>query len=378
MYMSTESLIHGPDGHEHGPGFDSKASRETRLHTIRRQAELHGRVASTGIRADGAPLPVASAETGYYGIPLLKRPQWSWEVPLYFFTGGAAGAASIISACAHATGADEKLIRDARWLAAIAGAVSPPLLIADLGMPRRFLNMMRVFKVQSPMSVGSWTLLAFSSSAAWLAFMEAAKNRNGDVHGLAVRVLTNASEFLAAASGLVLSTYTGVLLGATAVPVWNEHRSMLPIHFAASGLNSAVSILELRGHSSPALNALGVLSAATETVIGARIELNQRRATSPLKRGRSGWLTRIGGLLSGPLPLALRLIAGVSSNGRSVKLKRAAAVSSIAGSLLTRYAWLAAGKASAENPTIPLALDHEATPPRALNDRLGESAQRSA
>src|SRR5581483_2525019 len=97
------------------------------------------------IRPQGAPFPKASPETGYYGIPLLKPPQWKPEVPLYFFVGGAAGAAAVIDAIGHYTGADAKLVRDARWIAAAGAVISPALLIADLGRPERFLAMMRVF-----------------------------------------------------------------------------------------------------------------------------------------------------------------------------------------------------------------------------------------
>jgi hypothetical protein len=39
-----------------------------------------------------------------------------------------------------------------------------------------------------------------------------------------------------------------VLIGATAVPVWSRNVSLLPIHFGASELGTAVSILELLGH----------------------------------------------------------------------------------------------------------------------------------
>ena len=82
--------------------------REAKLHELRREAERNGRVARQGIRAAGAPLPPnarvdarvdarASAENGYYGVPLLKVPAWTWEIPVYFFTGGFAGAAAGIA-----------------------------------------------------------------------------------------------------------------------------------------------------------------------------------------------------------------------------------------------------------------------------------------
>src|SRR5690242_10894147 len=104
--------------------------------------------------------------TTYYDVPLLKPPVWTWEVPTYFFVGGAAGGAAVIGAIAQITGTNGSLARDARWLAAAGAPISAALLTADLGRPERFINMLRVFKPQSPMSIGSWTLTAFSAASA--------------------------------------------------------------------------------------------------------------------------------------------------------------------------------------------------------------------
>jgi formate-dependent nitrite reductase membrane component NrfD len=277
----------------------------------------------------------------YYGLPLLKPPVWTWEIPAYFFVGGAAGAAAVIAAAARLSGGRDDLARDARWIAAVGGAVSPPLLIADLGRPERFLNMLRVFKLQSAMSVGAWTLVAFSSAAAASAGADLVERATDG--RVPVRVIGNAAEALAAASGLVLSTYTGVLIGATAIPAWSENVKVLPIHFGASGVATAVSILELLGHRDRALNVLGAGAAAIETLIGASLELRDSEALVPLKNDWTGAVTRVGGVLSGPLPLALRLMAG-----RSPAARKAAAISAIMGSLLTRVGWLSAGRYSVE------------------------------
>ena len=95
-----------------------------------------------------------------------------------------------------------------------------------------------------------------------------------------------------------------------------------------------MSFLQLAGHGNdPGLHRLGIASAVAETVVGARIEIQSKPALRPLKEGGSGWLTRAGGLLAGPLPLALRLLAGRSDSPRSANLRRAAA---IAGSFITR------------------------------------------
>jgi formate-dependent nitrite reductase membrane component NrfD len=277
----------------------------------------------------------------YYGVPLLKPPVWTWEVPAYFFVGGAAGAAAVIAAAARLSGGRDHLVRDARWIAAVGGAIAPPLLIADLGRPERFLNMLRVFKRQSAMSVGAWTLVAFSNAAAASAgadLLERATNGR-----FPVRVIGNAAEAVAATTGLVLSTYTGVLIGATAIPAWSANVKVLPIHFGASGVGASGSILELLGHRDRALNVLGAGAAAVEALIGAGLELRQSEALVPLKGDWSGAVTRMGGVLSGPLPLALRVLAG-----RSPSARKAAAISTIMGSLMTRVGWLAAGRSSIE------------------------------
>src|SRR5579885_752186 len=333
--------------------YKDDAAREERLREIRREAETLGKVSQQGIRPGRAPFLQASPEQGYYGLPALKAPPWKQEIPAYLFVGGAAGAAAVIGCAAGLLSpSDREMIRDARWLAAIGGAISPALLIADLGMPSRFLNMLRVFKLQSPMSVGSWTLVAFSSTAAAAAFATSFRNGGGSL-----QFVENAAGALSALFGLGLATYTGVLVGATAIPVWYENVRILPIHFAASGVGAAVSMLELKGHTSnPSLNALGIASSLAETLIGISVEANKKTALAPLKQGKSGWVTRLGGLLSGPLPLVLRLIAGSSGTRRSIQLRRVAAASMVAGSFLTRQGWVQAGRASASDPSIPLEL----------------------
>lgn len=251
-----------------------------------------------------------SGET-YYDLPLLKPPVWTWEVPAYFFTGGAAGASAVIAAAARFTGADPQLVKHARSVAAAGAIVSGPLLIADLGRPERFLNMLRVFKPQSPMSVGAWTLAVFGGASTGAVIL---RGRLGDL-----------AMVVAAMSGLVMATYTGVLIGATAVPVWAQHKNTLPIVFGASALASAVSILELLGHDEPALNALGFAAAAAETALAQR---NKRLGAAEI--------------FSGLVPTSLRLL-GL----RSKRFRRAAAASALLGSLLTRLAWVEAGKESA-------------------------------
>ena len=270
--------------------------------------------------------------TSYHDTPLLKPPVWTWEIPIYFFVGGAGGAAAVLAAAARIAGADDALVRDARWIAAAGATVSAPLLISDLGRPSRFLNMLRVFKPQSPMSVGAWTLAAFGGLSTATVIADQVATRTS----LPARIPANATGVLSAATGVVMATYTGVLVGATAIPVWKTHVRLLPVHFGASSLGAAASMLELRGHRDAALNALALGAAIFETAAIVALETGDDRESRPLREGRSGLLSRVAGALSGPIPFALRLLGA----------RRGAAASAIAGSLLTRFAWVEAGKAS--------------------------------
>ncbi len=143
---------------------------EERLDDLREEARRRGSVEGAGTRAAGGPMPPVEAGPGYYGRPIVKPPVWTWEIPLYFFSGGLAGMAAAIALAAHVAGPPEataSLARAALWLAFLGGAVvSPILLVLDLGRPRRFLHMLRVFKWRSPMSVGAWILFLFGGAVA--------------------------------------------------------------------------------------------------------------------------------------------------------------------------------------------------------------------
>lgn len=273
----------------------------------------------------------------YRDTPLLKPPVWTWEIPVYFFVGGVAGAAAVIAAVATFSSADMgRLGVDAKWIAAIGGMISPLLLISDLGRPGRFLNMLRVFKLRSPMSVGAWTLVVFSN-AALIAL----------IPGMPFGAIAT---IVAAITGAILATYTGVLIGATAIPVWARNVDILPVHFGASGLGAAVSVLELLGHRTAAMNALGIFAAAVETILIAIL----------LRRGSSaGNMMHAAEVLSGPLPLVLRIIGA-----QSPLLRVVAAVLTLAGSLMTRIAWIDAGKRSAKDAAASRTPGQASTPAR--------------
>ena len=143
------------------PKTKPKATEE-RLEEIRESARREAPPPPPDIAVNMATGALKPSQTGYYGLPLLKPPTWTWEVPLYFFLGGISGMAACIAFAALVFGAPTNLIRFALWMGLIGASICPALLIADLGRPLRFLNMLRVFKWRSAMSMGSWILVGFS------------------------------------------------------------------------------------------------------------------------------------------------------------------------------------------------------------------------
>ena len=327
-------------------------SRESRLDEIRRQAFELGSVSATGIRPVGSPMPIASPQTGYYQQPLLKEPQWTPLIPLYFFVGGASGSLGVIGSLADLLGADHELARKARHMATAGSALSSVLLIADLGRPSRFLNMLRVFKPQSVMSVGSWVLSGFSACAAASTLADILDTQ---VDGSPIATfLRTVGRTGCTILGMPFHNYTGVLIGATSIPVWNNRIKSLPREFGMSGLQSAVGLLELAGETdSNSLNAIGLVAAAFETWEGLELLRTHDREIAPTKRGLTGALIQTGGILSGPVPMTLRL-ASLFTRGKKRRLRQAAAISGIVGSLCLRYGWVAAGTASARDWKVPL------------------------
>ena len=158
----------------------------------------------------------------YYDVPLLKKPVWKWFIPAYFFLGGVAGASSTLGALFR------PLRRRTARLSLAAVSLGAVCLIADLGRPSRFANMLRVFRPTSPMSMGSWLLSVYGPAA-----------------GAAAVFDSSVAAGVAGVAGVPLAGYTGVLVAATAVPAWQDANSTLPLLFTASGIAGAASLLEL-------------------------------------------------------------------------------------------------------------------------------------
>ena len=296
-------------------------------------------MAGQGVDVAGGPIP---RKPGYYGQPVVKPPVWTWEIPIYFFVGGLSGMSAVI-ALAAAIFHHVDLARAAMWLAAIGVVLSPLLLILDLGRPHLFIHMLRVFKPQSAMSMGAWILSAFGACVVpgLIALELHAHQIFGGTIGQLIRIAAGILIFGSAFFGTLLATYTGVLIGATVIPAWFLHRVLLPIHFGTAGLGSAAGLLELLGHRIAALNALGYCAAAIESALLIWLNVNKHGvADRAIHEHASGWLIRIGEVLTGPLSLILRFFGLVPF----------AAISFLIGAFVSRFGWIAVGKVSGSDP----------------------------
>src|SRR5258707_13454570 len=244
---------------------------ESRIDQLREEAWAKGVVTGRGVDVAGGPIP---RKPGYYGQPVVRPPVWTWEIPIYFFVGGLGGMSAVIALGALLFHHFD-VARTAMWVAAIASVLSSILLILDLGRPLLFLHILRVFKPQSAMSMGAWILAAFGMCgvpgliALELQTFHLFVGAIDQILGVAAGILV----FGSAIFGTLLATYTGVLIGATAIPAWFLHRPLLPIHFGTAGLGSAAALLEMPGHRIPALNFLSVFAACVVRAFVTRLWL---------------------------------------------------------------------------------------------------------
>jgi hypothetical protein len=322
---------------------------ETRLDALRDEARRAGIVQGAGAAVVGGPIPhTPGAATSYYGQPIIKAPVWTWQIGLYFFVGGTAGMSGVLALAGLLTGESRGFLRAALAIALAGAVLSPCLLIWDLGRPTRFLTMLRVFKWRSAMSMGVWTLVLFSGFAG-AAVLTVEGGYIAAAFGVP-RIIEQGALVIGVSGtaifGAILATYTGVLLGATAVPAWAAHHTLLPFHFGIVALGSAAALLELLGFRPAALNVIGLAVCIVETGIGAWIEGNRASVTArALHRGPAGRLLRTAGVLTGPIALMLRF-AGWTPIAASCFL---------IGAVLSRYGWIFAGRASALDPQETIA-----------------------
>jgi len=273
----------------------------------------------------------------YYGRPILKTPTWKTpDVPFYLFVGGLAGASAVLAEGAALTDRPglERVARVAAGAGVTAGTVA---LIHDLGRPERFLNMLRVLKPTSPLSVGSFILAPFGG----LATMAMASQLTGRLPAVG-----RSAGAAAAVLGPPLATYTAGLLANTAVPAWHEAHRELPFVFAGSAAAAAGGVamaLAPEAETGPAVR-MGCAGALLEVAATQVMEHRAGLVGEPYRTGTSGRL------MSASRALTVGGLALSVAGRRHPGLRRAAGLVLATGSLALRFGVFEAGRASARDP----------------------------
>jgi formate-dependent nitrite reductase membrane component NrfD len=300
------------------------------------QATTDGRPAGT-TSWKGSITELGSQMDSYYGRPIVKEPVWQPEIPFYFWTGGIAGASSVLHGVARLTG-NHRLARTSLLIGAAADVASPLLLVSDLGRPERFLNMFRVFKVTSPMSVGSWILGLSSGASSTAALLELAGK---------LRPVKWAAEVVSALAGPPLTTYTGALIANTAIPVWSEARDELPWLFGASATATAGAAAAIATPLEAAGPARRAAIAGSAAALGLT-ELMERRlgfVGEVYKQGEAG---KYGKISKACTTAGAALLAWRGKRSRAAAAAGGALV--LAGEVALRWSVFKAGFQSARDP----------------------------
>ena len=291
---------------------------------------------------------------------MLKAPHWEWNVVTYLFLGGIMGGLGLIQLLARADHPEERVLKRTARIASFAlAAANPGILITHLGRPERFLNMLRIVKFKSPMSLGVWGLVFYSGAAGANVVRELALVGTLPrwMRYLAPAFLTPAQALL----GAFTAGYTGVLLSATANPFWGSGKRHIPAVSVCSGLSSAcalsslLSVIEGNQGVLHKLERLEMVAGAAELVLLNHFERNSGDYGKPFFEGERGRKLRTYTIGAGIVaPIALNLVGSVVKLPKPVNALRVAAASvlTLVGGYMLRQCLIEAGKASARDPHV--------------------------
>jgi formate-dependent nitrite reductase membrane component NrfD len=307
-------------------------------------------------RTAGVRTTASEVRDTYYGQPVIKLPHWRWLVIFYFFFGAIAGGSYTIGTIANLFSRDRAVERAARYLAFAAVLPCPILLVLDLGRPERALNMFRVIKLKSPMSLGSWALLGLGMAASVSAALQALSDLSGrDL----MPSLHRTVGILGLPFSVFISGYTGVLLAATNVPLWARNYLLIGPTFIASAFSGSFAALSIllgfgSGEREGTVRSLAraeVACISMELVALTAGIVHLGKLGKPLTTGRYGRIfwpgTYVGGIL---LPLGLQLAGPVSGHSGSRPRRIFTAVLVLAGGFILRTLMIFAGRESADRP----------------------------
>ncbi|WP_284977305.1 MULTISPECIES: NrfD/PsrC family molybdoenzyme membrane anchor subunit [unclassified Arthrobacter] len=311
---------------------------------------------NNGRRRDGGdgsremPMVPEPEFSSYYGRPVVKPAPWAEDVAAYLFLGGVAAGSALLGLGGQLTGRPT-LRRNARLGALGAVGLGAVALVKDLGRPERFLNMLRTFKVTSPMSVGSWILSAFSAGAGVVAVAELDRLTGARLPLGPLRTVLRAVEgpagFEAAIFAGPLAAYTAVLLGDTATPTWNAAHEELPFVFVSSAAlaSAGLAMITTPVHEAGPARKLAVVGVMGD-VLAMRVMEHRMDpvVAEPLHLGKAGTM------LKWSERLAIAGALGTLLGGRHRVVAAASGVALLTASALTRFGVFEAGLSSARDP----------------------------
>ncbi len=285
--------------------------------------------------------------TSYYGRPILKASPWEADIPAYLFLGGVAAGSSILAAGAELTGRTS-LQRTGRLGALIAITGSFVALVHDLGRPARFVNMLRVAKRTSPMSVGTWILSLYGPLAGAAGVNEFRHLIPRRFSGI-LRLLDFVDRPVGLAAAITappVASYTAVLLAGTATPTWHEARRQLPFVFvgSAAAASGGLGMIAATVSDAGPARSFAIGGVALEMVAAHRMESKLGIVAEPLHNGKAGTLMRASRLLS-----AVGAVGALFA-GRSRVVAALSGAALMAGSACTRFGIFEAGQESARDP----------------------------
>jgi len=282
-------------------------------------------------------------------------------VIVYFFLGGISGGAQVLASLSGLFGGRRSagLTRVARYLAFATFLPCPPLLILDLQRPERFLHMLRVLKLRSPMSIGSWVIVAFGGAVSLGALDQAAQDGHlpAPLSRRRHSRLSRATHVAGLPLGLLLAGYTGVLLAATAVPLWTRRALFLGPLFLASALSTAAAATELlarvtrdgRG-GSPALHRIERTAMLSESLVLLVWLARLGRSGRPLAAGPlARWIHHGVAGVGLALPAALHAIAPLFGTKGQSAARALAGAATLAGGFALRATVVIGGNESADD-----------------------------
>nr|WP_218849083.1 NrfD/PsrC family molybdoenzyme membrane anchor subunit [Nocardioides perillae] len=285
--------------------------------------------------------------TSYYGRPIVKPSPWEHDIPAYLFAGGVAAGSSLLAAGADLT--DRPSMRRSGRLGAIAALTfSMVALVHDLGKPSRFLNMLRVAKPTSPMSVGTWILSFYGPFAGAAAASEVLSMLPGERKGVLrlAEVAGRPAGVVAAVAAPAVASYTAVLLSDTATPSWHEAFRELPFVFvgsAAAASGGLAMVTSPVAETGPARR-LAAGGALLELVMEQRMERSMGVTAEPLHHGHAGTLMKAAKALTAAGAV------GTLLGGRSRAVAALSGAAMMAGSACLRFGVFEAGQESAKDP----------------------------